>query len=91
MKADPRLVGLVQSLRSTAEAALGEGSSPLRLPHAQDHAARLKTAERSLGLLQMLAQKTAGNLSDDERAILLEALSQVEAKLAAFAARGAEA
>ena len=73
--ADPRFIGLVHSLLSSAQAATGERTSPMahRLDAAGARTAR--TAERSLALLRMLQEKTAGNLDETERAALHDALA----------------
>ena len=85
--ADPRLIGLVQSLLSSAQAALGEGDSPMTTRLARDDLLARKTALRSLDLLDMLADKTLGNLDETERAALLEARSDIRARLAALPER----
>lgn len=76
--ADPRFIGLDHSLLSSAQAASGERHSPMA--HRLDAAgARTpRTAERSLALLRMLQEKTAGNLDETERAALHHALAALQ-------------
>lgn len=78
---DPRFIGLVQSLLSTAEAALGEADSPVARHLASDGVLARRTGERSLGLLLMLQQKTHGNLDETERGALHHAVRTVQARL----------
>jgi hypothetical protein len=80
---DPRFIGLVHSLQSSAEAALGEGSSPMLSHLAKDGALARKTAVRSLDLLEMLVVKTHGALDDTERATLFAARDRVRQLLLA--------
>jgi hypothetical protein len=82
---DPRFIGLVHSLRSSAEAALGELSSPMVTRLARDGALARRTAVRSLELLEMLVDKTVGRLDATERDALLTARDAVRARLAATA------
>lgn len=82
---DPRFIGLVHSLRSSAEAALGELSSPMVTRLARDGALARRTAERSLDLLEMLADKTLGRLDATERDALIQARDVVRGRLAAAA------
>ncbi len=86
---DKHLIGLIHSLRSSAEAALGEPHSPLTLPLARGGALARRTAERSLDLLEMLERKTRGNLDDTERAALLGAISSIRETLASTTDPGA--
>jgi hypothetical protein len=76
--ADPRFIGLVHSLLSSAQAASGERTSPMahRLDTAGARTSR--TAQRSLALLRMLQEKTAGNLDETERAALHDALEALQ-------------
>ena len=67
-------MGLVHALRSSAEVALGDDDTPLRAHAARDGVQGLAAAERSLGLLEMLQRKTAGNLGETERDTLWTAL-----------------
>lgn len=76
-----RFVGLVHALRASAEAALGDDTGPLRLAP-RDGVQGLRAARRSLGLLEMLHEKTLGNLGDTERDTLWSALRSVRARIA---------
>lgn len=82
---DPRFIGLVHSLRSSAEAALGELSSPMVTRLARDGALARRTAERSLDLLEMLVDKTLGRLDATERDALVHARDEVRRRLTATA------
>ncbi|WP_041231085.1 DUF1844 domain-containing protein [Deinococcus peraridilitoris] len=82
----PEFIGLVQSLLATAEAALGE-FTPTTARARNDglletpQRAR-QTAERSLRLLTMLAEKTRGNLDRTEAELLTEAIASIRSRLA---------
>ncbi len=78
--ASVRLMGLIHALTATAEAAMGDDSSPLRLA-SRDGVAGRKAARRSLDLLEMLQVKTRGNLEVGERDVLWEALRAVRQRL----------
>lgn len=78
---DPRFIGLVHSLRSSAEAALGDLASPMVTRLARDGALARKTATRSLDLLDVLFDKTRGNLDATEREALVRARDAVRAAL----------
>ncbi len=84
--ADKRFIGLVHSVLSSAQAALGEEHSPLtpRLAseglEARSPAAR-RAAQRSLGLLEMLQAKTHGNLDETERDALVRAIAALRGAL----------
>jgi hypothetical protein len=78
---DPRFIGLIASLRSSAQAALGETDSPMLHRLARDGALQRRTAERALALLDMLAEKTHGNLDETERAALHDARTALHARL----------
>lgn len=82
---DPRFIGLVHSLRSSAEAALGDLASPMVTRLARDGALARTTATRSLDLLDLLFDKTRGNLDATERDALVRARDAVRAALAATA------
>ena len=82
--ANPHFIGLIQSLLSTAQAALGEADSPLVSRMARDGVLARRSAQRSLELLEMLAQKTAGNLDETERDVLNRALQTVRAGMERF-------
>lgn len=76
-------IAFVHSISSAGEAALGEWS-PVRSRIDNDgvNKGRL-TAQRSLGLLTVLAEKTRGNLDREEAAALtqgIEALSELLAR-----------
>jgi hypothetical protein len=78
--ASVRLMGLIHALTASAEAALGDDSSPLRLA-SRDGVAGRKAARRSLDLLEMLQVKTLGNLRAGEREALWDALRAVRRRL----------
>lgn len=78
---DPRFMGLLHALRSSAEVALGDDDTPLRAHAARDGVRGLAAAERSLGLLEMLQLKTAGNLGETERDALWTALRTLRARV----------
>ncbi len=86
---DPRFIGLVHSLRSSAEAALGDLASPLVTRLARDGALDRKTAVRSLDLLDMLYDKTRGQLDATERETLVHARAAVREALTAAATSAA--
>lgn len=77
-----RFMGLVHALRASAEAALGDDASPLRLA-SRDGVAGRKAARRSLDLLEMLQVKTLGNLDAGERDALWSALRAVRERMRA--------
>jgi len=83
---DKYFIGLINSIYSSAEAALGEEDSPLSRHLRKDNLIKKSTAEKSLLLLDMLQRKTAGNLDETELSTLLnyqkrlrEALDKLEA------------
>ena len=80
----PEFVGLVNSLQATAEAALGDlnaaTASAARDGLLAESRAR-QTAERSLKLLTMLAEKTRGNLDLTEAELLSNAVTALRARL----------
>jgi histone H3/H4 len=78
---DKHFIGLVYSILSSAEAALGEAHSPVLSHLAKDGALKRRTAEKSLELLQMLERKTLGNLDDTEQQALHQARKTIEEKL----------
>ena len=78
---DKHFIGLVQSILSSAEAALGETYSPMTKHLAKDGVLARRTAERSLELLTMLERKTLGNLDDGERANLQAAKASIRQRL----------
>ena len=81
----PEFVGLVNSLHATAEAALGDLNAATTSA-ARDgllHESRARqTAQRSLNLLLMLADKTRGNLDFTEAHLLTGAISSLRERLA---------
>jgi hypothetical protein len=79
---DKHFIGLVQSILSSAEAALGETNSPLASHLAKDGVLRRETAERGLELLTMLQRKTLSNLDETERDALYQAQKTIAEKLA---------
>ncbi len=87
---DPRFIGLVHSLRSSAEAALGDLASPMVTRLARDGALARSTATRSLGLLDLLFEKTRGNLDATEREALVRAREAVRTALAATEPAGVD-
>lgn len=81
---DPRFIGLVNSLLSSAEAALGEANSPMARHLARDGVMARRTGEKSLELLLMLHQKTNGNLDETERNALHSAVRTIQQRLEAL-------
>lgn len=79
---DARFIGLVNSILSSAEASLGELHSPVANRLASHGALARRTAERSLGLLAMLEEKTRGNLDETERDALHRAHRRIARMLA---------
>ena len=81
---NPEFVGLVSTLQATAEAALGDlnaaTASAARDGLLTEDRAR-QTAERSLRLLTMLAEKTRGNLEFTEAELLTDAIGSLRARL----------
>ncbi len=80
---DKNFIGLIHSVLSSAEAALGETNSPMLSHLAKDGVLKRRTAEKSLELLQMLERKTLGNLDDTEQQTLTQARKTIESKLEA--------
>jgi hypothetical protein len=78
---DKHFIGLVHSILSSAEAALGETNSPMLTHLAKDGALKRQTAERGLELLNMLQRKTLGNLDETERDALYQAQKAIAEKL----------
>lgn len=80
-------IGLIQSLVTTGEAALG-GYNALSARMDRDGLERGRgTAERSLRLLEALAQKTRGNLDVDESEVLTDGIRALRDGLERFDAR----
>jgi len=83
---NPEFVGLIQSLEATAEAALGE-LSPLsnqirgELGGDLDGPRARRMVERSLKMLETLAEKTRGNLDFEEAEILGNAIQNLRSRL----------
>ncbi len=80
---DKHFIGLIHSILSSAEAALGETNSPMLSHLAKDGVLKRRTAEKSLELLQMLERKTLGNLDDTEQQALHHARKTIEGRLEA--------
>lgn len=82
---NPEFLGLVHMLQATAEAALGDlNAATARAARdglLEQNRAR-QTAESSLRLLNMLAEKTRGNLDFDEADILSGAIGSLRERLA---------
>lgn len=80
----PDFLGLVHMLQATADAALGDINAATDRAHRdgllQDGRAR-QTAETSLRLLTMLAEKTRGNLDFTEAEILSTAITSLKERL----------
>lgn len=79
--ANPHFIGLVHSVLSSAQAALGELHSPMLTHLHRDGLMARKTAEKSFELLTMLNEKTQGNLDETERDTLYQALSTLQEAL----------
>ena len=60
--ANPELIGLIHSLTATGESALGELNALTARMNRDGLERSRRTAERSLRVLEMLAEKTRGNL-----------------------------
>jgi len=82
---NPDFIGLVHSVRSSAEAALGEVTSPMLTRLHSDGILAKKTATRSLTLLEMLLEKTNGNLDETEMDALRSAIHSINSKLESVA------
>jgi Domain of unknown function (DUF1844) len=80
---DRYFIGLVHSILSSAQAALGDTNSPMLSHLVKDGALARRTAERSLDLLQMLERKTLGNLDETEHDALFQARKTVQEMLEA--------
>lgn len=83
---NPDFVGLISSLQATAEAALGDTNATTARARNDgllaDPARARATAERSLNLLRMLAEKTRGNLDLTEAELLTAAIATLRERLA---------
>ena len=84
-----RFIGLVHALQASAETALGDDTNPLRQARRQGLEG-VKAARRSLGLLEMLQEKSLGNLDESEREELWTALRVVRSVLVEAEQRLAE-
>ena len=78
---DKHFIGLVHSILSSAQAALGEKNSPMTTRLASEGILSRKTALKSLELLEMLQRKTQGNLDETERDALFNAHKDIATKL----------
>lgn len=91
---NPEFVGLITTLQATAEAALGDlnaaSASAARDGLLTEGRAR-RSAERSLALLVMLAEKTRGNLDFEEAELLGTAVTTLRGRLAALGDADTEA
>ncbi len=87
---NPDFIGLVHSVRSSAEAALGEVTSPMLTRLHSDGILAKKTATRSLKLLDMLLEKTNGNLDETELDTLRSAIHSINTKLESSELKDAE-
>jgi hypothetical protein len=79
--ANKHFIGLVHSVLSSAEAALGEAHSPMTRHLLRDGVLAKRTAEKSLELLSMLQEKTHGNLDETERDALRSAQATIRERL----------
>jgi hypothetical protein len=79
---DPNFMALIHSLSTAAEAALGEINVLTTRLERDGVAKKRAVAERSLLLLETLAQKTRGNLDRDEAATLENAVLGLRRALA---------
>ncbi|WP_291426596.1 DUF1844 domain-containing protein [Deinococcus sp.] len=90
----PEFVGLVNMLQATAEAALGDlnaaSARAARDGLLLDQSRARQTAESSLKLLTMLAEKTRGNLDFTEADLLSGAVTSLRERLAATPASNTE-
>lgn len=90
----PEFLGLVHMLQATAEAALGDlNAATARAARdglLEQNRAR-QTAESSLKLLTMLAEKTRGNLDFTEADILTGAIASLRERLQDLPTTDAEA
>ncbi len=75
-------LGLIQSLTAAAETSLGQLNALTSRMQRDGVSRNRATAERSLRLLEMLVQKTRGNLDASEARALSEAVLNVKKLLA---------
>lgn len=83
---NPEFVGLIQSLEATAEAALGELSPLSRQVRGElggdfGGPRALRMVEKSLKMLETLAEKTRGNLDFEESEILGNAIQNLRSRV----------
>jgi len=81
--ADQYFIGLISSIYSSAEAAMGAKNTPVGIHLAKDGLLKKSTAHKSLDLLDMLYRKTAGNLDETELATLLKTQKDLRALIEA--------
>ncbi len=84
-------LGLIHSLTAAAETSLGQYNALTARMHRDGVTRNRATAERSLRLLEMLVQKTRGNLNADEASTLTDAVQSVSKLLAETPLEKAEA
>ncbi len=70
-------LGLIQSIKATGEASLGQLNALTARMNRDGVQRNRATAERSLRLLEALAQKTRGNLDAEEAEALTGAVSSL--------------
>lgn len=75
---NPDFLGLIHSLTASAETSLGQLNALTARMNRDGVARSRSTAERSLRLLEVLAQKTRGNLSAEEAQTLSHAVENVK-------------
>lgn len=75
-------ISLIHSLTAAGEAALGEWTPGRAQVEREPNAKRRATAERSLRLLEALAEKTRGNLDREEAEVLGAGVSALRSALA---------
>jgi Domain of unknown function (DUF1844) len=80
-------ISLIQSLVTTGQAALGDWNVLTARMDRDGLERGRRTAERSLRLLEALAQKTRGNLDIEESDVLTDGIRTVRDSLEAFDAR----
>jgi hypothetical protein len=80
-------IGLIQSLVTTGQAALGDWNVLTARMDRDGLERGRRTAERSLRLLEALAQKTRGNLDVEEANVLTDGIRALRDGLETFDAR----
>lgn len=81
----PEFIGMLHSIHATAESALGDinaATASARRDGLLNEERARQTAERSLQLLLMLAEKTKGNLDFEEAEMLTTAIQNLQERLA---------